>query len=398
MSVSTLSRTGSLQAREDAAGAAFRTFETNVSETYLIAAGGTGGHVIPALEVARELAVRGRRTVFVGTASGMETRLVPQSGFVLETVDIGPLNRVSLWTKISTLARLPWSVVQAAKLIRQYRPPAVLSLGGYASGPLAAAAVLLRVPVIAMEPNAYPGLANRLAARWVRLALLGFDEARGHFPDGRSETVGVPVRKEFFELPRKQHVGPSTVLITGGSQGSKALNDAAVAAAERWARDGFPGGLRILHQTGTAQYNDVQAAYARLQSSAEIVLEAVPFIDDMPTAFARADLVVCRSGASALAELAAAGKASILVPLATSTDNHQARNAEAMAAAGAARVAPEAEWTGDRMAAEIGAVLGAPGRLEEMEDAARGLARPQAAAAVASALEEAGNGRSLERK
>ena len=370
-----------------------RMAATRMGETFLIAAGGTGGHVMPALEVARELVGRGHQCVFVGTRRGMERRLVPAAGFPLEIVDIGPLNRVPLLTKLQTLAQAPLSVVRALGLIRKFRPPAVLSLGGYTSGPLAAAAVLSGVPVIAMEPNAYPGLANRLAARWVKRALLGFSGADKYFPQGRTETIGVPVRREFFELPRKQHVGSPTILVTGGSQGSRALNDAAVAAAKKWARDGFPGGLRILHQTGTEQYNNVSIEYQLLKDSSEIDLEAVAFIDDMPAAFARADLVVCRSGASAVAELAAAGKASILVPLATATDDHQRSNAQAMVSAGASRLVVEREWCGERMAAEVGAVLGAPGRLEKMEEAARSLARPEAAAAAASALlETAGEG------
>jgi UDP-N-acetylglucosamine--N-acetylmuramyl-(pentapeptide) pyrophosphoryl-undecaprenol N-acetylglucosamine transferase len=362
--------------------------ESTVAYTFAIAAGGTGGHVIPGLGVAVELRRRGHACVMVGTERGMEARLVPAAGFLLETLHIGALNRVSLRRKLRTLFELPRSVWQARGLLHKHAPAAVLSLGGYASGPLTFAAVLSGIPVIAMEPNAYPGLANRLAARWVRRALLGFDEALRYFPSGRAEVVGVPVRKEFFELPRKEHVGAATVLITGGSQGSRTLNKAAREAARFWVQKGFPGGLALIHQTGPAEYNEIRSEYEALRNTREVSLEAVPFLDDMPAAFARADLIVSRAGASALAELSASGKASILVPFPYAADDHQMRNAQAMAAGGAARVVPDAEWTGDRMVREVGGVLGAPGRLEAMEEAAAALAKSGAAERAADVLIE----------
>jgi len=295
--------------------------EKQVAYRFAIAAGGTGGHVIPGLEVAAELRRRGHECVMVGTERGMEARLAPKAGFELETIHVGALNRVSLARKLRTLAELPRSLWEARAILLKHRPAAVLSLGGYASGPLTLAAVLSGLPVIAMEPNAYPGLANRLAARWVRRALLGFDDAMRYFPSGRTEVVGVPIRQEFFDLPRKDHVGPATVLITGGSQGSRTLNRATVEAVKFWSEKGFPGGIRVIHQTGQPQYNEIRAEYDVLRKTREVSLEAVPFLDDMPAAFARADLVVSRAGASALAELAASGKASILVPFPFAADD-----------------------------------------------------------------------------
>jgi UDP-N-acetylglucosamine--N-acetylmuramyl-(pentapeptide) pyrophosphoryl-undecaprenol N-acetylglucosamine transferase len=362
--------------------------DRKVAYTFAIAAGGTGGHVIPALGVAAELRRRGHACVIVGTERGLESRLVPRAGFPLETLRIGALNRVSLGRKLRTLLELPRSVWAARVLLRKHDPAAVLSLGGYASGPLTLAAVLSGIPVIAMEPNAYPGLANRLAARWVRRALLGFDDALRYFPSGRAEVVGVPIRQEFFELPRKEHVGAATVLVTGGSQGSKTLNRAAREAARYWVEKGFPGGLHLIHQTGPAEYNEIRAEYDSLRNTREVTLEATPFLDDMPAAFARADLIISRAGASTLAEIAASGKASILVPFPYAADDHQMRNARSMESSGAARVAPDAEWTRERMVREVGGILGAPGRLEAMEDAARALARPDAAAQAAEALIE----------
>jgi UDP-N-acetylglucosamine--N-acetylmuramyl-(pentapeptide) pyrophosphoryl-undecaprenol N-acetylglucosamine transferase len=344
--------------------------------------------VIPGLGVAAELRRRGHACVMVGTERGMESRLVPAAGLPLETLRIGALNRVSLRRKLQTFLELPRSVWDACVLLRKHEPDAVLSLGGYASGPLTLAAVLSGIPVIAMEPNAYPGLANRLAARWVRRALLGFDQALRFFPSGRAEVVGVPVRKEFFDIPRKEHVGRATVLITGGSQGSKTLNEAAREAARFWAEKGFPGGIELIHQTGPAEYNEIRSEYAALRNTREVSLEAVPFLDDMPAAFARADLIVSRAGASALAELSASGKASILIPFPFAADDHQMRNAQALAACGAARVVPDAEWTGERMVREIGGVLGAAGRLQAMEEAALSLAKPEAAMRAADVLIE----------
>lgn len=364
-----------------------RDVTTSRTTTFVIAAGGTGGHVLPGLAVARELESRGFGALFVGTSRGMEGRLVPAAGFELRLMNVGPLNAVSLARRLRTALTLPWAVVSAVRLLRTVRPPAVLSLGGYASGPLVAAAGLLGVPIVAMEPNAYPGLANRLASRFVQQAFVGFEAATKHFPQGCTQVAGVPVQQEFFDIPRKAHAGPPTILVTGGSQGAGRLNQAAVEAARIWAREGFPGGLSIVHQTGLDEYTRVDAEYVRLGDSSEIELRAFPFIEDMPKAFSQADFVVCRAGASTLAELAAAGKASILIPYPHAADDHQRHNAEAMVSAGASRLVADDEWTGERMAREIGTILGATGRLEAMEDAALRLARPGAAQAVADQLE-----------
>lgn len=368
--------------------------------SFVIAAGGTGGHVIPGLEVAAELRGRGADCVLMGTPRGMESTLAPRFGIPLELLEIGPLNGVSLARRLKTLLQLPMSVWRATRILKRRSPAAALSLGGYASGPLVLAALAKRIPLLIMEPNAYPGLANRLAARFARRALTGFDSTAEHLKAQQVETVGVPIRKEFFALEARRRAGAATVLITGGSQGSSRLNQAAIAAARHWALNGFPGGLRLLHQTGAREYDSIRDAYDSLRRSpeivaSEIVFEAVDFIDDMPAAFGQADLVVCRAGASTLAELAAAGKASILVPFPHAADDHQMRNARSMADAGAARVVADAEWDGERMIREVGCVFGATGRVEAMEEAARALARPGAAARVADAMmEEASGGKS----
>jgi UDP-N-acetylglucosamine--N-acetylmuramyl-(pentapeptide) pyrophosphoryl-undecaprenol N-acetylglucosamine transferase len=356
----------------------------NSSATFLIAAGGTGGHVIPGLQIARELRRRGHRCRFVGTARGLESRLVPKEGFPLELLPVGALNRVSIRRQLETVLRLPQALIQAGRLIDRDRPAAVLSLGGYAAGPVLVAAIMREIPVAVVEPNAKPGLAHRLAGPFVSRALLGFPRGAEYFHEGRSEFSGIPVREEFFRIPPKAHTRPFTVLITGGSQGSQRLNRAAVEAVELWAAKNTLGELKFLHQTGANEYNGIQSAYVLHRAYAEVA----PFFDDMPRAFAEADLVICRSGASAVGELAAAGKASILIPFPFSADDHQVRNAEAMQAAGGARLVLNDDWNGKRMVEEVDSLLRSPASLEQMEQAARTLARPGAAALAADRLEE----------
>ncbi len=368
------------EARADAAG--------NVGRLFLIAAGGTGGHVLPAIEVARELRRRGHQCLFVGAGRGMERRLTAQAGFEIEVIPIGPLNRVSIWTKLKTLTSLPQALTRASRLIARLKPAAVLSVGGYASGPLALAAILHDTPLVALEPNAYPGLANRLASRWAARALTGFGDAGRYFPAGRSVSIGTPVRQEFFAPVKQKHSETFMILITGGSQGSRTLNRAAVEAARIWAEDGTAAGLKLLHQTGRDQYNEVRSEYELLRERTGFEVEAVEFIDEMPQAFGRADLVISRSGASTVAELAAAGKPSILIPFPFAADDHQAKNAAAIEAAGAARVFKDADWTGETMAREIEQLRATPGVLESMARAAHSVARPDAANRAADVLEQ----------
>jgi UDP-N-acetylglucosamine--N-acetylmuramyl-(pentapeptide) pyrophosphoryl-undecaprenol N-acetylglucosamine transferase len=352
--------------------------------SFLIAAGGTGGHVIPGLQIARELRRRGHDCRFVGTARGLESRLVPKEGFPLELLPAGALNRVSIRRQIETMLRLPQALWEAGRLIERLRPAAVLSLGGYAAGPVLVASILREIPVAVVEPNAKPGLAHRLAGPFVARALLGFPRGEHYFREGRSEFSGIPVREEFFQIPAKPHGRQFTVLITGGSQGSQRLNRAALEAVEHWSTKNRLQELKFLHQTGSKEYNGVQSAYALYRANAQVV----PFFDEMPQAFAEADLVICRSGASAVGELAAAGKASILIPYPFSADDHQVRNAEAMQAAGGARLVLDSDWNGPRMVEEIERLLDSPATLEQMEQAARTLARPGAAALAADRLEE----------
>lgn len=355
--------------------------------TFLIAGGGTGGHVIPALAVARELRRRGHQAVFIGTRQGMEARLVPAAGFAMEWVEIGGLKGVGAWRRIRTMFELPAGIAKVCRLIGRLRPSAVFSMGGFVAGPVVLAALLRRLPLVVMEPNAVPGFTNRWIARAVARALISFPQTSRYFPAGRTELTGLPVRAEFSDMPAKPRGDRLTVLITGGSRGSRTLNRA---AKESWALFQSAGAaVRIVHQTGAAGYAATKAAFAATGLEGEVV----DFIDDMPAAFRSADLIVCRSGAGAVSELAAAGKPSVLVPFPFATDQHQLRNAEALAAVGAAHLVLDRDMNGQKLFEEVMALSGTDGALETMGRAARSFARPGAAGRAADILESLASGR-----
>jgi len=348
-----------------------------------MAGGGTGGHVIPALAVARELRQRGHNAFFIGTERGLEAKLVPAEGFPLETIRIGGLKRVGWWRTAATLIQLPGSTVHAGRLIESHRVAAVFSMGGYVAGPPVIAALIRQVPVVVMEPNAAPGFTNRRIAMFAARALISFPETARYFRYGGTEITGLPVREEFFALPAKARGEKFTVLVTGGSQGSRTLNQAARQSWPLFRQAGLP--VRWIHQSGPAACEEMRAAFAECGLEGEVV----PFIADMPCAFAEASLIVCRSGAGAVAELAAAGKPSILAPFPFAADQHQLRNAEAFARAGAARLVRDSEMTGKKLFDTIAELAAAPAAMERMGAAARGLSHPGAARRAAEILLEA---------
>lgn len=355
----------------------------------LIAGGGTGGHIIPALAVARALVELYRAEVMlVGTARGMESRLVPEAGFPLRLIDVGPLNSVSFATRIHTLIRLPESIQECKKLIGEFRPAAVLGVGGYASGPAMVAALLMRVPTMAFEPNAMPGMANRLVGRFVKAAAINFPRARKWFRN--PEITGIPVRREFFTLDPPS--GPPHLLVFGGSQGARILNTKMphIAAA---LLEAVPG-LTILHQSGQRAAAATEAAY-RASGANPARWEVRAFLDDMSARFARAHLILSRSGASTVAEEAAAGKPALLIPFAAATDNHQRRNAEAMVAAGAAVLIDEKDLgIQDLLLDTLVGLFSSPKRLVAMGAAARTQAHAGAAERIAEKLAEIARERS----
>jgi UDP-N-acetylglucosamine--N-acetylmuramyl-(pentapeptide) pyrophosphoryl-undecaprenol N-acetylglucosamine transferase len=346
----------------------------------ILAGGGTGGHVIPALAIANELKKSyGVEVLFIGTARGIENRLVPAAGFPLQLVRVGALKNVSLMTRAKTAFDLPRAVWDAGRMLNQFAPDVVIGVGGYASGPAMLAALVKHIPTLAFEPNVVPGFANRMVARFVSAAAVHFEETAKYFRHG--EVTGVPVRPAFFEIPAKRP-GTPTVLVFGGSQGAHAINEAMIRCLPELCREA--PGIHIIHQTGERDYNDALAAYRDLNNTAIESAEVFKFIDDMPAAFARVDLVVCRSGASTVAEIAAAGKPAIFVPFPRAADDHQRVNAEALARVGAAVVVEEPKLEGVWLAETIAALLGDPSRLARMSEAARGLAHPNAARDIAA--------------
>ncbi len=343
----------------------------------IIAGGGTGGHVIPALAIAQELRSRYHSEIlFIGTARGIETRLVPAAGFRLELITVGALNRVDLATRLKTLFDLPRAMLQSSRMISEFRPDVMIGVGGYASGPAMLAASLMNVPMLAFEPNVVPGIANRLVAPMVRAAAVHFPATQRYFRN--AVVTGVPVRREFFAVPHRSPGDRPTLLVFGGSQGAHAINLAVIASLPRLAQT-MPG-IHLIHQTGEQDYEAAQVAAAGSGTSAAISR----FIDDMPGAFARADLLVCRSGASTVAEITAAGKPAIFIPLPTAADDHQRHNAETLANAGAALLLPQADLTADWLVQEVASLLGNRARLGQMGASARQFAHPHAAAEIAA--------------
>ncbi|MFZ0686066.1 MAG: undecaprenyldiphospho-muramoylpentapeptide beta-N-acetylglucosaminyltransferase [Terriglobales bacterium] len=349
----------------------------------VIAGGGTGGHVIPALAIAQQLKKQfGAEVLFIGTARGIETRLVPQAGFPLELIQIGALNKVSLMTRLKTLFDLPRAIAASSRLLSDFDPEVVIGVGGYASGPAMVAAIRRRLPTLAFEPNVVPGFANRMIARWVSAAAVHFEETCQYFP--HCKVTGVPVRQAFFSIAAKTS-GVPTLLVFGGSQGARAINQAMI--------ESLPGlrakipGIHVIHQTGQRDYDRVLAAYQQSGISGEVH----KFIDDMPGTFARADLLVCRSGASTVGEITAAGKPAIFVPFPAAADDHQNVNARALERAGAAVVVEESNLGAAYLVDTIAALIGDTARLQSMSAAAKSLAHPKAVEEIAEMVSTLAN-------
>jgi len=343
----------------------------------IVAGGGTGGHVIPALAIAQELrSCYQAEVVFVGTQRGIETRLVPAAGFELRLIEIGALNRVSFATRLKTVLHLPRALMTSAGIIREFRPDVMIGVGGYASGPAMLTAALMSVPTLAFEPNVVPGFANRMLAPTIRAAAVHFAESCRYFRN--CHVTGVPVRREFFAVPPRLANARPTLLVFGGSQGAHAINRAVLDSLPRL-MEALPE-IHIIHQTGEKDYAEAQAEYLSARGSAEVS----PFIDDMPGAFGRADLLLCRAGASTVAEVTAAGKPAIFIPLPTAADDHQRHNAATLANGGAARLLLQSELSTERLVSEVTTLLRDRAKLTQMAEAARGFAHPDAAAKIAS--------------
>jgi UDP-N-acetylglucosamine--N-acetylmuramyl-(pentapeptide) pyrophosphoryl-undecaprenol N-acetylglucosamine transferase len=344
----------------------------------MIAGGGTGGHVVPALAIGRELRERhGAECVFVGTANGLETRLVPEAGFRLELVRSGKLKNVSWMTRLKTFSDLPLGVAHCVRLMRAFKPQVVVGVGGYASGPAMLAAVLLRIPTLVYEPNAVPGLTNRLVGKRVSAAAVNFAQTVRYFRN--AEVTGVPVRAEIFAIGPRAAGGAPRLLVTAGSNGALVFNETMPRIAARLL-EAVPG-LTIVHQAGPRRLEQTRAEYAGSGADpARWRVEA--FLTDMPAQYAAADVVLARSG-STVAELCAAGRPSVLVPFAAAADDHQRKNAEVLVEAGAAVMLLQREVTEASLLGALLDLLGDQERRAAMSARARALARPGALERIA---------------
>jgi UDP-N-acetylglucosamine--N-acetylmuramyl-(pentapeptide) pyrophosphoryl-undecaprenol N-acetylglucosamine transferase len=349
----------------------------------VVAGGGTGGHLFPGVAVARELLRRQPEATvtFAGTARGIETRVIPREGFQLDLLRSTGLRGRSPASLARALLLLPMGGMDAWRILSRRSPDVVIGVGGYSSGPVVLAAAMRRIPTLLLEQNAIPGLTNRLLARIVDAAAVTFEETVSFF-GRRGFVTGNPVRADFLdgasqlEPASAARVGAPGILIFGGSQGSHAINMAMVAAAARLAA--YPGRLAITHQTGERDLELVRDEYRRAGLTARVE----PFLFAMDREVKAADLVVSRAGATTIAELTAAGKPALLIPLPTAADDHQRKNADVLVRAGAAEVIDERALTGDRLASRIIALADDAPRRTAMARAARTLAKPDAARVI----------------
>ncbi len=375
--------------------------------TIVFAAGGTGGHLYPAVALAREFLRQdpATRVLFVGTARGIEAKVLAHEGFELAMIAAQPVMGRGFLNAAGALLSLPQGLWQSLALLRQRRVSLVLGVGGYTSPPVLLAARLLGLPRVILEPNAYPGMANKVLGPIADAVFVTFRAAARYFPAAKVRVTGMPVRQAFFENAGTGHEargegetkeqqesvhpgtsrlaplasrpqGRKTLLVVGGSQGARAINDAMIGALPQWTA--MRGQLAIVHQTGEADHARVQAAY----HAAGVQAEVVPFLFEMPKTLRSADLVVSRAGAMTLAELTVCGKPAILIPLPHAIYQHQAHNARVLVDAGGAVVLPQQELTGGRLAQEIAALLRNPERLRAMGERSLELAKPDAANAI----------------
>lgn len=349
----------------------------------LIAGGGTGGHLFPGIALAEEVVTRhpNNEVVFVGTEKGLEARVVPKEGYPLELVKVQGLKGKGLLGLIKGLIALPLAFLASCRILSRHKPDVVVGVGGYASGPVVLAAWLMGIPTAIQEQNALPGLTNKVLGRIVKVVFTSFEEARNHFPEAKVQMIGNPIRKKLMDnyLRSSSAHEKFSVLIFGGSLGARGLNNRVLEALD--SLGDVKGQLDIVHQTGKLDLESVKKGYA--DKGFADVAQVVEFIDDMSSAYAKADLVICRAGATSLAELTVCKKASILVPFPHATDNHQEVNARALVDVGAAIMFRESELTGQKLAEELRGLMTDPAKLKQMAKKAGILGRPAAAKELA---------------
>lgn len=346
----------------------------------IIAGGGTGGHLFPGIAVAEEILKRdgNNRVLFVGTERGIEKRVLPDLGYDLALIDVAGIKGKGVMGTLHAMAKLPRSFLQSVRIIRSFQPDLVLGVGGYASGPAVLTAHLLGVKTAIAEQNAYPGVTNRILGHFVNRIFLTFPDTENRFPKRKSLHTGNAIRAAFMSMSATPaETGHKfNLLVFGGSQGAKAINQAVLASLDKLEQ--IKDNLHIIHQTGVQEVEAVSNIYQNRGFDAEVHA----FIMDMPRVYRQANLLVCRAGATSIAEMTASGRASILIPYPYAANDHQTKNAEVLVRAGAAEMIPEAVLTGEKLAESILSLSQDPDRICRMETSSRKLARPQAAAEI----------------
>ncbi|MBF0454047.1 MAG: undecaprenyldiphospho-muramoylpentapeptide beta-N-acetylglucosaminyltransferase [Magnetococcales bacterium] len=349
----------------------------------LIAGGGTGGHLFPALAVAEQWEALGGEVLFVGTPKGLENRILPQRGKQLALIKVGQYKGGGVLGKLRTLAGLPLALLSAIHIVKNFKPDVVLGVGGYASAPAVAAARLLFIPTALHEQNALPGLTNRLLSRIANKVFISFDAAKDHFSNPNLQLTGNPVHGGFHQMapkPAPQADRPFQILIFGGSLGARVFGEIVPPALERLKQAGFV--FQVQHQVQADRLESVRKAYQQ----SGIQAETQPFFDDMSAAYAKADLVICRAGATTVAELAALGKPALLIPYPYAADDHQAANAQAFATTGAGWMRRQEEVSPEWLVDFLTERLSHPDTLHTAGQQARSLATPQAATHIVEGL------------
>ncbi len=351
----------------------------------IIAGGGTGGHLFPALAIARAVKAEDPNSsiLFVGTRHGIEVRIIPETEFPIHFIAARGIRRTGVASTLLAIVEIPFGVMQSIRVIRQFRPSLVLGVGGYASGPTLVAAVLARIPTAIQEQNSIMGTTNKFLMRFVDRVFISWEKTDPAPPGEKTILAGNPIREDLLDVPLRPNRGDRlNILIFGGSRGARSINLAVTQNLELLLP--ISDRINVLHQTGYGAADEVKESYRKVGMTADVR----EFISDMRQAYAWADLVVCRSGASSVAELTALGKPAILIPYPYAIGDHQTRNAVVLETAGAARVLRDQDLKNGRLTTEIRSIIEKPDLLDEMGEKSRRLGRPEAARIIAKALIE----------
>lgn len=351
----------------------------------IIAGGGTGGHLYPGIALAREFQRYDPKVgvIFIGTERGLESKVLPKEGFALKKIRVEGLMGKGVFRKFLSLMKLPIGMLDSIRILRDLQPDCVIGVGGYAAGPALMSASLMGFLTVILEQNAIPGITNRILSRFVNLVVTSFEDSRTYFKNRRVRVMGNPIRREIAEKEwKRKEKGIFTLLIFGGSQGASSINRAVIEALDYLSE--VKDNIEIIHQTGEKDYDLVRRAYEERGFKAEVL----PYIFDMSTAYSRADLILCRSGATTIAEVTANGKAAILVPYPYAAHDHQVKNAGVLERAGAAAVILDKDLKGERLAGIILTLFKDRERKKKMEEASKSLGRPDAAEKISELCRE----------